>query len=666
MSLALARKYRPKNFASVAVQSHVSNTLKGAIARGRVAHGYLLCGPRGTGKTTLARVLAMALNCERRPRTEAELTGREESAGRAAGADPTTGEGSAGDAGEPCGECISCVRIWSGAASLDVVEIDAASNRGVDDARELRERAMYAPSGEGRYKVYIVDEAHMLTREAWNALLKVLEEPPPRVVFVFATTEPQKIAQAAAPVLSRLQRFDLKRIGPAEIRDRLAAVLTAEGVPFEGDALAMIARAADGGLRDALSLTDQVLSLGAASEATAERVREALGLVAEDEYIALLDLIAERRAGDVFASVGRLADQGIDFGALLTGLADVLRAQLAVALGGTADGVSERGRAALAERRDRLAPGDLLRMLHALGELEPRFRKSSQQQLLLETLLVRFALLDRTVDIEDVLRRLTGDGSSEGGGGESGGATGEGGAGRPAAGSARIPSAPPAGHRASAVEAGPAPRADGGSGDRFSDWDSARAALAPPSAPTRPTLSRLNDSGPTAAARPVDLGGAAAVGLAERPAATAVAPAPPRSAERPPAGARAPDLNVLVERWDEVVAHVRGAGRAILAAALDRAVPVAVSSAGTVTVEVEDEASGPVVEAGQGDVTAALQATFGVANRVIVRRSGASSTPPAALRVTHESVKTERVATLRKRDAVLGAAIDALDLDLVD
>src|SRR6476620_9316819 len=195
MSIALARKYRPRNFASVAVQSHVANALKGAIARDRVAHGYLLCGPRGVGKTTLARVLAMALNCERR--------------------------GDAALGGEPCGECASCTRIWSGSSSLDVVEIDAASNRGVDDARELRERAMYAPSGETHYKVYIVDEAHMLTREAWNALLKILEEPPPRVVFVFATTEPQKIAQSAAPVLSRLQRFDFKRIGPAEIRLRL-------------------------------------------------------------------------------------------------------------------------------------------------------------------------------------------------------------------------------------------------------------------------------------------------------------------------------------------------------------------------------------------------------------------------------------------------------------
>src|SRR5213075_1962051 len=204
MSLALARKYRPKNFADVAVQSHVSNTLRGAIARGRVAHGYLLCGPRGVGKTTLARVLAMALNCENKR-----------------------------DDGEPCGECTSCRHIWSGSSSLDVVEIDAASNRGVDDARELRERALYAPSGDDRYKVYIVDEAHMLTREAWNALFKILEEPPPRVVFVFATTEPQKITQTAAPVMSRLQRFDLRRIGPAEIKDRLLAVLGSQSIDAE-------------------------------------------------------------------------------------------------------------------------------------------------------------------------------------------------------------------------------------------------------------------------------------------------------------------------------------------------------------------------------------------------------------------------------------------------
>ncbi|HST06577.1 MAG TPA: DNA polymerase III subunit gamma/tau [Gemmatimonadaceae bacterium] len=379
MSLALARKYRPKSFADVAVQSHVSGTLRGAIARGRVAHGYLLCGPRGVGKTTLARVLAMALNCENK---------RED--------------------GEPCGECISCQRIWSGSSSLDVVEIDAASNRGVDDARDLRERAMYAPSGDDRYKVYIVDEAHMLTREAWNALLKILEEPPPRVVFVFATTEPQKIAQAAAPVLSRLQRFDLKRIGLTDITRRLATVLAQEGVKVSDDALALIARAADGSMRDALSLTDQVISIGDGA-VTVERVRDALGLVPEDEFLTLLDIIAGHRAGEVFDSVNRLTDAGVDFGVFLAGFADILRAQLTVVLNGKADGVSAAAAAGLRQRKDLFTAGDLLRMISAVNALEPTFRKSSQQQLLIEMLLVRMALLDRTVALEDLLKGLGGD-----------------------------------------------------------------------------------------------------------------------------------------------------------------------------------------------------------------------------------------------------------------
>jgi DNA polymerase-3 subunit gamma/tau len=590
MSEALARKYRPKRFGDVAVQSHVAATLKGAIERGRVAHGYLLCGPRGVGKTTLARVLAMALNCERR-------------------GDPTLG-------GEPCGECVSCRRIWRGETSLDVVEIDAASNRGVDDARELRERAMYAPSGDERYKVYIVDEAHMLTREAWNALLKILEEPPPRVVFVFATTEPQKIAQAAAPVLSRLQRFDLKRIGAAEIKARLREVLDAERVKADADALGAIARAADGSMRDALSLTDQVLSTGD-GRLTADGVRDALGLVAEDEFLATLDVIAERRAGAVFAQTARLADAGVDFGIFLTGLADTLRAQLAIVLGGAAPDVSDRLREALEARRERLGPGDLLRMINALAELEPRFRRSGQQQLLLEALLVRFALLDRTASLEDMIRGIAGGGPASRG--ASGGGRGE------ERGSARSPE-----RGASSV-----------------------GVSAPPIAPPV--------SGPPIAAQPA--------ARAAAPPIQSTRAAEPRPERRSSSSAPAEiDLNAIVGRWDELRDRLRASGKTILASALEHATPVAVTARGELTLQLDqpNDFLRQAIDAGRGEILGMLRDWFVGVTRVQLLREETPAPVQPPKRLTDEMVRVERLTALRKSDPLLGAAIDALDLDVVD
>jgi DNA polymerase-3 subunit gamma/tau len=304
--------------------------------------------------------------------------------------------------GDPCGECESCERIWSGSANLDVVEIDAASNRGVDDARDLRERAMYAASQEGHHKIYIVDEAHMLTREAWNALLKILEEPPPGVVFVFATTEPRKIESTAAPIMSRLQRFDFRRIGPMAIRDRLRAVLDAEGISAEDDALTLIARHADGGMRDALSVLDQCLSLGE-GRITAERVRETLGLASDELLTRLLRALVDHDAAAIFALVDDIVESGADPGEFMNTAAEWLRARLMLSVGATPEGLTEAARKALDEAGDALGTGDILRMLKLLADQEAALRRSAQPRLVAETLLLRWALMDRTVDLEQVL-----------------------------------------------------------------------------------------------------------------------------------------------------------------------------------------------------------------------------------------------------------------------
>src|SRR6266480_827300 len=553
--IALARKYRPKRFSDLLVQDHVAAALRGAVAGNRVAHGYLFAGPRGVGKTTAARILAMALNCERRG---------------AAGA-PT---------GEPCGECDSCTRIWTGAANLDVVELDAASNRGVDDARDLRERAMYAASAEGRHKVYIVDEAHMLTREAWNALLKILEEPPPRVVFVFATTEPQKIAQSAAPILSRLQRFDFRRIGPHAIVDRLRHVVSAEGLSADDEALHLIAKSADGGMRDGLSILDQVVSFGE-GPVTAARVREVLGLISDDVYGELLRLVSERDPKAVFPLVERLVDAGADLGEFVTGAGETLRAVLLAGLGGEPEGLTEVMQALMEKYRSLLPAPDVVRLLSVLTELEPQLRSSGNARLVVELLLLRWAMMARTVELQAVIEALG--------------------------------------------------KRETGSGKRDAGND-----------PAPPVLRDTGSSAP-----------------------------PTFPVSRVPSPVEPEKGPLTVDRvralWPRVVEDARA--KSPMLGALLQVTEVVGVDAGTVAIRLLD--TNPVHAEGlerQRDALGRLVGRY-LTEPVRINLQGAGSgerSTPRPGRLTEEGARAERLKTLRAQDASLNAAVDALDLELLE
>ncbi len=280
MYLALYRKYRPKTFEDVISQPHITTTLKNEVATGKTAHAYLFTGPRGTGKTTCSKILAMAVNCEH----------------------PVDGN--------PCLECDSCRGIEQGSV-LDVVEIDAASNNGVDNIRQLRDEASYTPS-QCRYRVYIIDETHMLSTGAFNALLKIMEEPPEHVKFILATTEAHKVP---ATILSRCQRFDFRRIRPEDIKSRLLSIAGQEKLSLSRDGAELIARLADGGMRDALSLLDQCAAFS--DEITLDTVVQAAGVVGRDYLYELTDCIIEKDAGKAVSVIDRLYSMSKDMQGLL-------------------------------------------------------------------------------------------------------------------------------------------------------------------------------------------------------------------------------------------------------------------------------------------------------------------------------------------------------------
>ena len=352
--VALYRRWRPERFADLVGQEHISRTLSRAVTSGQISHAYLFTGPRGTGKTSTAKILARALNCAEGP----TLT--------------------------PCGVCDSCRSISDG-SSMDVFEIDAASNRGIDEIRDLRESVKFAPT-EGHYKIYIIDEVHMLTTEAFNALLKTLEEPPERVIFILATTEPHKVP---ATIQSRCQRYDFHRITVTEIRDRLIYVCKESDIAAEEDALGIIAAQADGGMRDALSILDQCMAL-AEGTLTAERVQEALGLVGRAWIRRMAGEIAARDAAALIAQLSELLQSGRELKQVLAELAQYFRRLMIAGVGGTVSAAELCAGDAEELRMDaaQFTQEEIMSILRRLNETMQELRTSPQPRIAVETLLI--------------------------------------------------------------------------------------------------------------------------------------------------------------------------------------------------------------------------------------------------------------------------------------
>lgn len=383
--LVLARKYRPATFSEVVGQEHVTRTIRNAFASGRLGHAFLFSGLRGVGKTSVARILAKALNCTDRQETN-----------------------------EPCGRCMSCREIEEG-RSLDVVEMDAASHTGVDDIRDLRESVMYA-AGEGKYKVYIIDEVHMLSKNAFNALLKTLEEPPPRVIFILATTEPHKVP---VTIHSRCQRYDFRRIPSASMAGHLAAICEKEGVQISRDSLRRIAIAAEGSLRDSQSLLDQILSY-AGDQVSDEDVNMVLGSLDRDKLLQILTACVEADPGNALKVLGEMIDNGADPLRIALDLLEIMRSiMILLEVDDTADLIDlpEGELDALRSLAPRAEPGILRVQFAILARGEERLRRSAQQRLHLELALVHMARAGEIVPVAEGGPSPAGSGGSGAGGG---------------------------------------------------------------------------------------------------------------------------------------------------------------------------------------------------------------------------------------------------------
>lgn len=369
----LARKWRPQLFEDLVGQEHVSQTLKNAITADRVHHAFLFTGARGVGKTSAARIFAKALNCQEGPTTQ------------------------------PCGACPSCIEITK-SQGIDVLEIDGASNTGVDDIRELRENIRYLPS-QSRYKIFIIDEVHMLSLNAFNALLKTLEEPPAHAKFIFATTEPHKIP---ITILSRCQRFDFKKIGLAPLQARLRYIVDQENIQIEDSGLAIIARSGGGSMRDALSTLDQVIAF-CGNRVDDDELQGLLGLVSRALLQATVEAILERDAGRLLSLVQNVDEHGHSFRQFCQQLVELVRALVVVKVVGQPGELIDVGETELQEIKSLSAAAsleDLQRLLTILIRTEADLAVSNYPRLTMEMVLVKLAGLPRGIDVATLIARL--------------------------------------------------------------------------------------------------------------------------------------------------------------------------------------------------------------------------------------------------------------------